>query len=308
MSFKLSFGNQQQAANLLILLGLVLLCSTSFVFLANYLTQVIYDVHFDQTGFKNLDFNSNATIYAFKLFQFISSLGMFLIPVIIFAVITQDKPLHYLAINRKFSLIAGFLVIPIVIVAAPINTWLMEFNQGIQLPEFMKGIETQLKSLENQAGNLTKTILHMPNVQTVVLNLMLVAVLPALGEELFFRGVLQRLLGTWMKNIHIAIFISAFIFAAIHVQFYTFLPRMLLGVLFGYLFYWSGSIWIPILAHFFHNGIQILVMYLYQQDAIKVDLEKIDAFPLYTMLFSIFTLIILLYFFNVSSMKRKIIN
>ena len=88
------------------------------------------------------------------------------------------------------------------------------------------------------------------------------ALLPALGEEFIFRGILQRLLKDWLKNIHVAIFITGFLFGAMHMQFYGLLPRMILGVIFGYLFYWSGSIWVPVFAHFINNSGAIVVSWL----------------------------------------------
>jgi len=90
----------------------------------------------------------------------------------------------------------------------------------------------------------------------------MVAILPALGEELVFRGVLLRHFREWTKNIHVAIFITAFLFSSVHMQFYGFLPRFLMGVLFGYMLYWSGSIWVPIMAHFINNAAAIVVAFL----------------------------------------------
>ena len=103
-------------------------------------------------------------------------------------------------------------------------------------------------------------------------------------------------LGT--KNIHVAIWVAGFIFAAIHFQFYGILPRMMLGVVFGYLYYWTGNIWVPIFAHIFNNGLAIVVMYLYNLKIIKTDLESMDDIPLSIVVFSLLATIGLMFLFK----------
>jgi uncharacterized protein len=126
----------------------------------------------------------------------------------------------------------------------------------------MSGLEQWMQQSEKEAASVTEAFLLTPNPWSFILNIFMVAVLPALGEELVFRGVLLRHLREWTKNIHVAIFISAFLFSAIHMQFYGFLPRFLMGVFFGYMLYWSGSIWVPIMAHFINNAAAIVVAFL----------------------------------------------
>ena len=110
--------------------------------------------------------------------------------------------------------------------------------------------------------------------------LVVVAVVPAVGEEVLFRGILQRNLTRWTGNVHAGIWLAAILFSAIHVQFLGFVPRMLLGALFGYLYVWAGNIWIPILAHFVNNGFTILMVYLYQRKVVPVDIESNESVPL----------------------------
>ena len=94
------------------------------------------------------------------------------------------------------------------------------------------------------------------------INLLMIAIIPAIGEEFFFRGLLQRIFSNWVRNTHWGIIISAFLFSAIHMQFYGFFPRFLLGAMFGYLFVWSGSLWLPVLAHFINNSLAVIAYYL----------------------------------------------
>jgi membrane protease YdiL (CAAX protease family) len=94
---------------------------------------------------------------------------------------------------------------------------------------------------------------------------------------LLFRGLLQRLIREWLGNVHVAVFISAFLFSALHMQFFGFLPRMMLGIMFGYLFVWTGSLWVPVFAHFVNNGSAVVVSYLGQRGVPGGNYEEFGA-------------------------------
>lgn len=198
-------------------------------------------------------YSDPTVLRALKFFQIISQMGIFIIPVIIFSVLASGKPVEYLGL--KF--ISGFPVILLsviaTIVALPLINWLAEANARMHLPAALNDIEQWMKQSEADAGDLTNSFLLSSTVPGFIVNVFMMAVIPALGEELLFRGVLVRLFREWFRDIHVAIFISAFIFSAIHMQFYGFFPRLMMGVMFGYMFYWSGTIWVPVLAHFVNN-------------------------------------------------------
>src|SRR5690554_5832087 len=103
------------------------------------------------------------------------------------------------------------------------------------------------------------------NAGDFILALIVIGLIPAVGEELLFRGLVQNQIGAITKNIHVAIWLAAFLFSTFHFQFYGFVPRMFLGVLFGYLYYWSGNLFIAMLAHFINNGLTLILLYMYQQ-------------------------------------------
>jgi membrane protease YdiL (CAAX protease family) len=134
-------------------------------------------------------------------------------------------------------------------------------------------MEDWMKGTEDEAAKLTDAFMKMPAFGGFIFNMVMIAVLPAIGEEFMFRGLLQRLLKEWLGNIHVAIFASAFLFSAMHMQFFGFFPRMFLGVMFGYLFYWSGSLWVPISAHFINNGSAVIFSYLGQHGILNGDYE-----------------------------------
>jgi len=178
------------------------------------------------------------------------------------------------------------------------NGWLQELNENFVFPESMKGLETVLKGMEEQLAKATKFFTTFTSFWQFILAFIVIAVIAGVGEELVFRGLLMRKLFLGIKNIHIAIWLAGFIFAVIHFQFYGILPRMMLGVLFGYLYYWTGNIWVPIIAHIFNNGLAIIIMYLYNLKIVKTDLESIDHVPMPIVLFSLVATIGLMFLFK----------
>ncbi|HPH46026.1 MAG TPA: CPBP family intramembrane metalloprotease, partial [Chryseolinea sp.] len=132
----------------------------------------------------------------------------------------------------------------------------------------------------------------------IVVAFIVIAILPAIGEELVFRGIIQKELFRGTKNSHLSIWIAAAIFSAIHLQFYGFVPRMLLGVLFGYLYHWSGNLTLSMLAHFVNNGFTVVALYLHQQKIIDIDIENTESVPWQGVLFSAIFTAVLLYTFR----------
>lgn len=156
------------------------------------------------------------------------------------------------------------LLVPVTMFAgAPIIDFLLRINEWF-IPEnsFM---ESLFKPMEDGAADMTRSLMTMDNAGSLILNLFLVGFLPSIGEELAFRGVLQPLFARWLKNIHAGVWLSAFVFSAYHLQFYGFLPRLLMGAFFGYLVVWTGSIWPAVLAHLTNNFSTIVYMYLHPQ-------------------------------------------
>ena len=202
-----------------------------------------------------------------KWLQFLQTVGTFLIPPFVCACLWDHdrQPLRWLHMNRVAHWQVFLLAIGIMLCAIPGINLLADLNSRIELPKSLDFIEQIFKQQEEAAAALTERFLQADNIGTLFLNIGLMALLPALAEELSFRGTLQQILANSqrsMANSHIAIWLTAIVFSAIHMQFYGFIPRMLLGAMFGYVFLWSGSLWVPILMHFTNNGIAVLVYYL----------------------------------------------
>ncbi|MGB4776551.1 MAG: CPBP family intramembrane glutamic endopeptidase [Daejeonella sp.] len=241
-----------------------------------------------------------------KLIQIFSSTGMFIFPVLLFARMQSKRWMDYLKLDR-FSMFLLLLTILIMFSSMPILEWSTELNKSMKLPGFLKGLEDWMFNQEKQLAELTKQLLSMNSITDLLVNLLMLAVIPAIGEELFFRGGLQQLFNKWFRNHHVAIWLTAIIFSAIHLQFYGFLPRMLLGALFGYLFVWSKSLWLPILAHFINNASAVIIAYIYQRKGIPLDkLDQAEPIKWYIYLISFVSVSALLWFFYKQSLRQKV--
>lgn len=217
-----------------------------------------------------------------KLAQGISSLLMFVVPPIVYYFITRDDhPMKALGF-RKVAAPAWTLLLASVIlmyISLPITNQLGTWNEGMKLGGMFEPLETWMKALEDSAAAITERMLNVNTIGGLLLNLIVIALIPAVGEELTFRGVLQQSLTRRLKSPHVAIFLSAAIFSFIHFQFYGFLPRLFLGLLLGYMFYLTGSLWASILMHFLNNGTVVVLYYLNNKGIIDIDVEHFGAMP-----------------------------
>ena len=200
-------------------------------------------------------------IYFLRLVQFVNAIVTFLLPALLFSKWATGGFWRYSQANITPKNQAIFIVMGLSVCILPVIAVLGYLNELVQLPAFLEKIEIWMKELEERANDLVLLMTESKTIPVLLLNLLLMAITPAICEEFFFRGTLQPLLQKWIKNKHIAIWITAFIFSAIHLQFYGFIPRFLLGAYLGYLMLWSRSIWLPVFAHFLHNGITILLVF-----------------------------------------------
>lgn len=157
------------------------------------------------------------------------------------------------------------------------NGLLVYWNAQLELPEVMEGIETWMKEMETQLMELTKFLTDFQSVPELLTGILVIGVFAGVGEELFFRGLIQPKMQGYFKSAHWGIWITAIIFSAIHVQFYGFLPRVFLGALFGYMYHYSGTLLYPIIAHILNNALTVVVVYLSNQGYFDFDLESTDS-------------------------------
>ena len=223
------------------------------------------------------DLDNPGNVQIMKILQILQSFGMFILPTVVMAIALDDKPFRFLQINRNPGLIMILIVCILILVSGPIIEWSSILNERLTLPSWLSSLEEWMRSTEDQATGITKAFLETKTAVGLIGNLVVVAVLPALGEELLFRGLLQQLIKKLTQNSHLAIWITAALFSALHLQFFGFLPRMLLGALFGYLLEWTGSLWLPIVAHFINNASGIITYFLTGEGLVP---DKPDA-PLF---------------------------
>lgn len=158
---------------------------------------------------------------------------------------------------RTPNLIILALGVMAMISISPLIDVLSTWNQGLQLPESLRSIEDWMINTEKAAEVATNTLLNTDSWGGFFMNIIIIAIMAGIGEELMFRGVIQKILIGWTKNIHLGILYTAIIFSAIHFQFYGFVPRMILGMVLGYLYIWSKSLWVPVIAHAINNALTV---------------------------------------------------
>jgi len=198
---------------------------------------------------------------AVRLINGINHLFTFLIPGLAIAILAYGSRwparLNLQRLTQPAFLLLGCLFI---LVAFPFAQWLYQVNQSLPLP-------ASLIQMEESANAMIQALLRMEAPAELLVNLLVIALLPAFGEELVFRGLLQGQLQKLTRNPHLGIWVAALVFSLFHLQFQGFLPRLALGALLGYLYWWSGSLWVPMLAHFANNAIQVIAQYAWKNDA-----------------------------------------
>lgn len=214
-----------------------------------------------------------------KAFQIIQSIFLFIIPALIAAWLFSENTFHYLEAGNKASAITLVLVLASLFMAIPLMNFLASVNSRLDFPHWLNGLESRIRAMEDSAGKLTELFLKSETITDLAVNLLMIAILPALGEEFLFRGVLQKLFISWTRNTHAGVILAAFTFSFIHFQFYGFIPRFLLGLYFGYLLVWSSSIWVPVTGHLINNGIAVIYYRYTLQPMGETDMDKIGTDP-----------------------------
>ena len=250
-----------------------------------------------------------SNINTLKWIQLLQTISLFLLPSLILAYLCAKAPWNWLLLDKKVDWTILLWAIGIMLVALPAINLTSHWNQQMVLPSWLSGLEEWMKNKEAEAEWLTKQFMSVTTVSGLLVNLLLMAVLPALSEEITFRGVLQRLLSPKHStlNSHLSSWLTAIIFSAIHMQFYGFVPRMLMGALFGYMLVWTGSLWVPMLMHFVNNGMAVLLYFMASRAG--WDMDKVDAIgagnTLWLGIVSIVLTVVGIYMFRRSTTMRS---
>jgi uncharacterized protein len=232
------------------LIGTIILASTAGMKLS------------ELTDMAKWDYTKPGVIYVLRGMQVIQFIGLFLIPVFICARLFSTNTTKYLGLtapSKPGYILAG---IAIMIVSIPLINLLGEWNRHVQFPDEIK---RWMENAEKEAAKAIQALLSKHTVTDLLLNIICIAGLAAVGEELLFRGVAQRLLIKMFKSPWAGIIVSAILFSALHMQFYGFLPRFVLGIFLGAVYWYSGSLWVAILGHFVYDALLIVLAYFYPE-------------------------------------------
>lgn len=202
------------------------------------------------------------TARVLRIAAVIQSLLQIILPSLVTALMVSRLPARFLEIDRLPRASMTLLSVALLVVSMPAFNWIIQWNASLHLPDFMQGVEQWMRQAEDSAAATIRLMQGGTSVGDLILNVLIIGVMAGLGEELLFRGTIQRMLATSGMNHHAAIWIVAVLFSAIHMQFFGFVPRMLLGALFGYLLYWSGSLWLPIIVHAANNTMYVVFQWV----------------------------------------------
>ncbi len=268
------------------------------LFIGSLLSKPLFNISIFDIPLIFENFHDPENLSIIKYFQVIQTIGLFVIPPFLIGYFINRNSIDYLNLNISTT-IPVFIISALVMLASlPMINFLAEINSKLKLPEFLSSIEIWMKEKENMAQDLTLIFVKAETLSVFLFNLFMIAIIPAIGEELLFRGVIQKICIEWTKYIFWGIFLASLLFSTLHFQFYGFLPRLLLGLLLGYLYYWSKSIWLPIFAHFINNGAAVFAYYRFGDEYVSENLDKIGTVNDSFIFFIISVLIVgfLLYF------------
>lgn len=204
------------------------------------------------------DYSKDGTIFLLRGMQVVQFVALFLIPVFLCAWLFSTDSKKYLGLKKPSSASYFIVGVGVMLLAIPATIFIGELNRNMQFPS---GIANWIKKSEDGATKIEQALLSKHTIKDLFINLVCIAGLAAVGEELLFRGMAQRLLIKMFKSPWAGIVVAAILFSAIHMQFYGFLPRLVLGILLGIIYWYSGSLWVAMLAHFAYDAFLIIVIY-----------------------------------------------
>ena len=261
----------------LVFIGVILMLATIILSsIAFGISAMIWGMDTTQNALAGMT-DTATHINILKLIQFANQLGMFIIPPLaLWFIMRKDNP-NFFGLEHKPSMKQLLLVVAIFIASIPFLQWVIMANESMSLGESLRGVEEWMRDMQDKNDLITTKFLQGTTITSLLINLTIMAIMPAIGEELFFRGVLMNWFGKAFSNIHVNIIITSIIFSAIHMQFFGFIPRFLLGMVLGYTYYWTASLWAPILLHFVNNAITVFVYFRINSQGLDIDPQDVGT-------------------------------
>jgi membrane protease YdiL (CAAX protease family) len=232
-------------------------------------------------------------VSALWILQVVSTTIPILVAPVIFSLLLTNEPIDYIKPSFRFPWLLLVVIFALMFLSNPLIEFLSNINQKMVLPQWLKW----MRESEDSSQKAMEALLKMDNIWDMIMDVLLVGLLTAIAEEFMFRGVIQTIFVRWTKNTHAAVWITAILFSAFHMEFFGFLPRLLLGVFFGYFVAWSGSVWTGVWAHFINNGTIVIVIYLFQKKIITGDPNNQHLFnnTWYVLSFAIVVFLLFIY-------------
>lgn len=239
--------------------------------------------------------NEVTSLNSLRFIQICSQIFTFAFPPILYAMLVKERPFKSLGFSKS-TILWLILGVAMMYTILPLNSIFTEWNANIKFPESLASFEKLMQDLQENATEIMMRFINVDTIGGLILNLFMIAGLAALGEELLFRSVIQTSLIRICKNAHIGIFIASAIFSLFHMEFYGLPPRLVLGLLMGYMYYYSRCIWIPMAMHFANNGTIVFLYYLNNIGAINIDVESFGETNIFVLILSIIAMVALFWF------------
>lgn len=275
MHLRASLADRPPYRKFLIIVGLVMIGSVLFTSIGSGLSSALYGV--DLAAWNTAKEAGPHTAQALRLFQALAAIGTFLVPAWAAAFLFSADSTGYMGLSRKPSAKGALILFVLFLSGIPFINWMAQVNSQLHLPAFMAQLEEWMVATEQQAARLTELLLSGNTGVDLFWNLLVIALIPAMGEELLFRGIIQRQFVELAGNRHVGVVLTAFLFSALHMQFFGFLPRFVLGLVLGYVYQWSGSLWLPVLAHLFNNALAVLLTWISARGALGLDPDTVGT-------------------------------
>ena len=298
-------SEKQALPGLLILTGIFLLLLVFSNLIGLVVLMTMNNIGINESNNLNALVMSSPTGWWSLMFtQILSSFFSFVGTSYIYLKMVETKPLSFLNFEKLPKASVFIFMFLAQLCFSPFNGLMQSINENMKLPSFLAGLEKILKSMEDSMAGMMDFLAVFDTPAKFIMAFITIAILAGIGEELLFRGLIQRKFMKAFENPHVAIWVTAIVFSAIHFQFYGFLPRMLLGAVLGYFYYWSGNIWVPIAGHIFNNGLALVMVHLVKIKAISPDIEKLDKIPTPYIMMSTVVFLGLMYLIQTKAAKE----
>lgn len=273
MPLKNNFGYLSPFERLIFLGGLMITGTLICMGLFYSLNELTWGYSISDLSYLNLE-TTPSVVMAAKVLQMFSQVGLFILPALAFGKLISPPEKYELGVAFSPSPKALFWVLVITLFCIPFINLIGYYNAQWHLPEFLGFIENWMREAQSKNDLLMEVMLQMNSTPDILINILMIVILPAVGEELIFRGIIQKQLSIWLQNPHVAILLTAIFFSAFHLQFLGFVPRLLLGMIFGYFYYYSKNLWTAIAAHFVNNGLALILVIVYGTSEHAIETEE----------------------------------